>query len=460
MCVEESVHVIFDERSTMSKEDVLFSNTSAEEHAVSEQEQVQETGSSDTTNREETETQVNSDERVDTDENQSDVNEEQERSTPILKEYKYQGSHPLENLLTDLSSGITTRSRMKNHYAHSAFLSMVEPKKISEALQDVDWIIAMEEELHQFEMSKVWHLVPKPSNRTIIGTKWVFRNKLDEHGTIIRNKARLIVQGYNQEEGIYYDETFAPVARIEAIRLVIAFSSHMEFTLYQMDVKSAFLNGLLQEEVFVKQPPGFENNDFPDHVYKLDKALYGLKQAPRAWYDRLSKFLSSHGYSRGKIDNTLFFKNKENGFLIVQIYVDDIIFGATNKSLTKEFANLMSNEFEMSMMGELNYFLGLQIKQTPGGTWIHQQKYVKELLKRFKMDDAKPIDTPIAPATKLDLEGTGSTIEQKLYRGMIGSLLYLTASRPDIVFSVDYVLAFKLILKNHIFKQSREFSDI
>ena len=145
----------------------------------------------------------------------------------------------------------------------------------------------MEEELHQFERSKVWHLVPKPSNRTIIGTKWVFRNKLDEHGTIIRNKARLVVQGYNQEEGIDYDENFAPVARIEAIRLLIAFASHMEFTLYQMDVKSAFLNGLLQEEVFVKQPPGFENNDFPDHVYKLDKALYGLKQAPRAWYDRL-----------------------------------------------------------------------------------------------------------------------------------------------------------------------------
>ena len=271
----------------------------------------------------------------------------------------------------------------------------------------------------------------------------MFRNKLDEHGTIIRNKARLVVQGYNQEEGIDYDETFAPVARIEAIRLLIAFASHMEFTLYQMDVKSVFLNGLLQEEVFVKQPPCFENNVFPDQVYKLDKALYGLKQAPRAWYDRLSKFLLSHGYSRGKIDNTLFFKNKEKGLLIVQIYVDDIIFGATNKSLTKEFAILMSNEFEMSMMGELNYFLGLQIKQTPGGTWIHQQKYVKELLKRFKMDDAKPIDTPIAPATKLDLEGTSSAVEQKLYRGMIGSLLYLNASRPDIVFSVGLCARFQ-----------------
>ncbi|XP_015084294.1 uncharacterized protein LOC107027723 [Solanum pennellii] len=135
---------------------------------------------------------------------------------------------------------------------------MVEPKKIGEALQDKDWIIAMEEELNQFERIEVWHLVPKPANRTIIGTKWMFRNKLDEHGTVTRNKARLVVQGYNQEEGIDYDETFAPVSRLEAIRLLIAFTSHMEFTLYQMDVKSAFLNGLLKEEVFVKQPPALK----------------------------------------------------------------------------------------------------------------------------------------------------------------------------------------------------------
>ena len=146
----------------------------------------------------------------------------------------------------------------------------------------------MQEELHQFERNKVWHLVPQPENRTIIGTKWVFRNKLDEFGTVTRNKARLVVQGYNQEEGIDYEETFAPVARIEAIRILVAFAAHMEIKLYQMDVKSAFLNGYLKEEVYVKQPPGFENNEFPNHVFKLDKALYGLKQARKAWYKRLS----------------------------------------------------------------------------------------------------------------------------------------------------------------------------
>ncbi|WMV09939.1 hypothetical protein MTR67_003324 [Solanum verrucosum] len=188
-----------------------------------------------------------------------------------VKSYKYQGLHPIDNVLTDLTSGITTRSGLKNLCAFQAFVSMVEPKKVNEALLDEDWIQAMQEELNQFKRSKAWHFVPSLEGRTMIGTKWVYRNKLDENGTVIRNKARLVVQGIN------YDETFASVARLEAIRLLIAFVIFKEFT-----CESAFLNGYLKEEIYVKQPPGFENPEFPDHVYKLDKALYGLKQAPRA----------------------------------------------------------------------------------------------------------------------------------------------------------------------------------
>ena len=146
----------------------------------------------------------------------------------------------------------------------------------------------MQDELNQFEKNKVWHLGPRPSDRSIIGTRWVFRNKLDEYGTLVRNKARLVVKGYNQQEGIDYNETFAPVARLEAIRLLIAYAAHKKIKLFQMDVKTAFLNGYLQEEVFVEQTPGFEDFKQPNHVYKLEKALYGLKQALRAWYDRLS----------------------------------------------------------------------------------------------------------------------------------------------------------------------------
>ncbi|KAI3673186.1 hypothetical protein L6452_39302 [Arctium lappa] len=183
-----------------------------------------------------------------------------------------------------------------------------EPKKTDDSLRDPNWVNAMQEELTEFTCNKVWNLVPRSSDKTVIGTKWVFRNKLDEHGTVTRNKARLVAQGYRQEEGIDYDETFAPVARLEAIRLFLAYAVYKNFIVYQMDVKSAFLNGKLNEEVYVEQPPGFYDPKYPNYVYKLDKALYSLKQAPRTWYDTLSSFLISEKFERGKIDNTLFFK--------------------------------------------------------------------------------------------------------------------------------------------------------
>lgn len=185
-----------------------------------------------------------------------------------------------------------------------AFLSQIEPKCVEDALLDDSWIIAMQDELNEFRRNNVWNLVPRPHDRPVIGTKWVFRNKLDEHGTITRNKARLVTKGYCQEEGIDYDETYAPVARLESIRMLLAFACSRDFKLFQMDVKSAFLNGELKEEVYVEQPSGFEDTILHDHVYRLDKDLYGLKQAPRAWYEKLSTFLLSNGFSRGKIDIT------------------------------------------------------------------------------------------------------------------------------------------------------------
>ncbi|XP_070048981.1 uncharacterized mitochondrial protein AtMg00820-like [Nicotiana tomentosiformis] len=208
-----------------------------------------------------------------------------------LSNWKHKSSHPLQNVITPLDSGIQTKSKSRNSLAFLTFLSQIEPKNIKKALKDADWITAMQDELHQFERNSMWHLVPRPADRTVIGTRWVFINKLDEFGNTTRNKARLVVQGYNQEEGIDYDETFSPVARMEDIKILIAFASHMEFKLFQMDVKSAFLNGFLKEEVCVKQPSSFECHEHPEHIFKLDKALYGLKQAPRAWYERLSKFL-------------------------------------------------------------------------------------------------------------------------------------------------------------------------
>ena len=257
-----------------------------------------------------------------------------------------------------------------------------------------------------------------------------------KNGIVIRNKARLVAQGYRQEEGIDYDETFSPVARLEAIRLFLAFALYKKMKVFQMDVKSAFLNGVLNEKVYVSQPPGFEHLKFPDHVYKLDKALYGLKQAPRAWYETLSKFLLGKGFTKGHIDNTLFIKKYGQDTLLIQIYVDDIIFGSSNESLCKEFGQIMQEKFEMSMIGELTFFLGLQVKQTKDGIFINQAKYTRDMIKKFDMQNASSANTPLSTTTKLHADLDGQSVNQTLYRSYIGSLLYVTASRSDIMFSV------------------------
>ncbi|KAJ9565935.1 hypothetical protein OSB04_001901 [Centaurea solstitialis] len=343
--------------------------------------------------------------------------------------------HPIDQVLGNPSSGVKTRRQSGNVCLYVNFISEYKPKEIDDALRDPAWVSAMQEELAEFIRNNVWLLVPWPRKRTIIGSKWIFRNKLDEIGTIIRNKARLVAQGYKQEEGIDYDETFAPVARLEAIRLFLAFAAHMNFKVFQMDIKNAFLNGKLNEEVYVAQPPGFVDPKFPDHVYKLNKALYGLKQAPRAWYDTLSTFLLSKGFVRGKIDSTLFLKKYPKHILLVQIYVDDIIFGSTNPKLCEKFELLMKSEYKMSMMGELTFFLGLQIKQSEKGIFINQGKYVHEMLKKFDLTSCTPMKTPMAPPLTLDKDSKGKPVDVTLYRVMIGSLLYLTASHPDIMYS-------------------------
>ena len=247
----------------------------------------------------------------------------------------------------------------------------------------------MQEEIEQFIRNDVYELVKKPSDGHIVGTKWIFKNNIDENRIVVRNKTRLVAQGYSQIEGVDFEETFAPVARLESIRLFIGMACIMNFTVYQMDVKSAFLNGILSEEVYVHQPKGFEDATNPEYVYKLNKALYGLKQAPRAWYERLTKFLVDKGYIRGSVDKTLFVLKNKTWMLVVQIYVNDIIFRGTSKQLVDGFTRDMTKEFEMSMVGELKYFLGLQIQQTEEGVFISQSTYAKALLKRFQLDHCK-----------------------------------------------------------------------
>ncbi|KAI3714720.1 hypothetical protein L6452_21679 [Arctium lappa] len=248
-------------------------------------------------------------------------------STPLPHEHRWTKDHPLHQVIGDFDKPVQTRSATLNQCMHDSFLSKIEPTRVSEALVDSDWVSAMQEEINQFEALKM----------KMVSSK--------------RNKARLVAKGYRQEEGIDYDETYAPVARIEAIRMFLAYAAHKNFTVFQMDVKTAFLNGILKEEVYVSQPEGFVNPEKSDHVYILDKALYGLKQAPRAWYDVLSKLLVKSDFSKGKVDTTLFIKKEKADIILIQIYVDDIIFGSTNPKFCKNFSNLMVSRFQMSMMG-------------------------------------------------------------------------------------------------------------
>jgi hypothetical protein len=279
----------------------------------------------------------------------------------------------------------------------------------------------MQEELNNFKRNEVWSLVPCPK-QNIVGTKWVFRNKQDEHGVVTRNKARLVAKGYAQVASLEFEETFAPVARLESIRILLAYAAHHSFKLFQMDVKSAFLNGPIKEEVYVEQPPSFEDDRYLDHVYKISKALHGLKQAPRAWYECLRNFLISNAFKVEKADPTLFTKTCNGDLFVWQIYVDDIIFGSTNQKSCEEFSRVMMQKFEMSMMGDLTYFLGFQVKQLKDGTFISQTKYTQDLLKRFGMKDAKPAKTPMGTDRHLDLNKGGKSVDQKAYRSMIGSL--------------------------------------
>nr|KAJ0190081.1 hypothetical protein LSAT_V11C800430260 [Lactuca sativa] len=343
--------------------------------------------------------------------------------------------HLVNRIIGNVHDGVRTRSSILNNFCmYVNFVSMILPDKVHTALQDADWIKAMQEELNQFKRHNVWTLVLRPSGKSITGTHWVYRNKVDKDGIISRNKARLVAQGFTQIESIDYGETFAPVARIEAIRLFLAYASYMNFIVYQMDVKTTFLNGVLEEEVFLNQPPGFVDKDHPDYVYRLDKAVYGLKQAPRAWYETLTSYLLENRYRRGAIDNTLFIKNKGSDMVLVQIYVDDIIFGSPNETLSKEFAEIMSQRFEMSMMGKMTFFLGLEVQQQKTGISICQSKYISDLLVKYSLSDCKPASTPVSKTDMLHADPTGTNVNHSLYRGMIGSLLYLTASRPDIMF--------------------------
>ncbi|GJW07915.1 retrovirus-related pol polyprotein from transposon TNT 1-94 [Tanacetum coccineum] len=322
MKVEESLNVIFDESPLPTKLSPLVDDDVGEEEAIKKNTKV-----------------VNN------------YNEEDESiEVDKIVNIKESKNHPLDQVIGNFNQR-TLRSQAQNHSNFFCFISTIEPKNVNEALKDESWVVAMQEKLNQFIANDVWELVHLPISQSVIGTKWVFRNKLDENGIVSRNKARLVAQGYNQQEGIDYDETYAPVARLESIRILLAIACANDFKLYQMGVKSTFLNGLINEEVYVAQPSGFIDFQKPNYVKKLKKALYGLKKAPKA-----------------------------------------------------------------CMMGELIFFLGLQIKQMEDEIFFNQSKYIKEMLKKFGLEDSKPTKTPMSTEIKLTKEDEADSVDSSKYR--------------------------------------------
>lgn len=271
----------------------------------------------------------------------------------------------------------------------------------------------------------------------------MFRNKIYENAKVARNKTRLVYKGYSQIEGIEFGDTFTLVARIEAIRIFLAFLIYKNFKIYQMDVKTTFLNGYLEEEVYMEQPEGFQCLDKIGHVYKLKKALYGLKKSPITCYARLDNHILTNGFTKGGVDSNLYIKVEGDDVLIVEVYVDDIIFCCTNDDMCDMFSNIMQLEFEMSMLGELSFFLGFMVTQLPKGIFLSQTKYAKEMLKRFHMDECSSVSTPMTIGCKLGKEDDSPCVDQTKYRYMIRSLLYLIASRLGIMHGVCLVAHFQ-----------------
>lgn len=302
----------------------------------------------------------------------------------------------------------------------------------------------MQEEYDALQLNKTWHLVPPSSHINLIDCKWVYRIKKHADGTIDRYKARLVAKGFKQRYGIDYEDTFSPVVKAVTIRTVLAVSVSRGWKLRQLDVKNAFLHGVLEEEVYMKQPPGFENSDAPNYVCRLDKALYGLKQAPRAWFSRLGSKLHALGFIPSKADTSMFLYNREGITIYVLVYVDDLIVTSSSDQAISALLRDLNDNFAIKDLGDLHFFLGIEVKHMRDGLLLTQEKYAKDLLDKVGMRGCKSLPTPLSSTDKLSLmEGMPLGPEgSSPYRSIVGALQYPTLTRPDLSFSVNKVCQF------------------
>jgi len=301
----------------------------------------------------------------------------------------------------------------------------------------------MKEELESIERNGTWELVKLPKGKKAIGVKWVYKVKHKPNGKIAKYKARLVAKGFLQNEGIDYNEVFAPVARLETMRMIVAAASNRGWPLYQMDVKSAFLNDYLEEEVYILQPPCFEKEKHKDKVYWLRKALNGLKQSPRAWNMRIDGVLAKQKFSKCKSEHGVYVRaDCSTNLLLVYLYVDDLLVIGSSEKEIHVFKQLMMAEFEMTDLGKLSHFLGLEFIQVQKGVLMHQSRYAQEVLRKFGMLHCNLSSTPAEPGLKLEKDPEEELVDVTEFRRLIGSLRYLCNSRPNICFAVSLISRF------------------
>jgi len=348
--------------------------------------------------------------------------------------HSQRNQQPADPLLDETLDNPPTRgTRSLEDVYQRSNVALCEPEGYEEAKQSPEWQKAMQEEISLIKKNCTWELVDRPPGKNIIGVKWIFRTKLNADSTINNHKARLVVKGYAQIYGVDYSDTFAPVARMDTIRLLLAVAAQKNWKVFQLDVKSAFLNGILQEEIYVEQPAGFEIQGKEDKVYLLKKALYGLKQAPRAWYGRIDDYLTGVGFQKSLSEATLYVKSINNDVIIISLYVDDLLVTGSNTEQVEHFKLNMMEVFEMTDLGLMSFFLGMEILQGKDEIFICQKKYSMEILKKFHMESCKPTTTPMNQKDKFSKEDGTAKVDEEKFRSLIGCLLYLTATRPDIL---------------------------
>ncbi|KAE8706377.1 hypothetical protein F3Y22_tig00110393pilonHSYRG00025 [Hibiscus syriacus] len=332
----------------------------------------------------------------------------------------------------------STRIRRPNpKYANAAIIEEVtEPETFEEASQSSEWMTAMKEEIDALQQNQTWDLVLKIKDVKLISCKWVYKIKRRPDGSIERYKARLVARGFSQQYELDYDEIFSPVAKLTTVRVLLALATNKDWNLWQMDVKNSFLHGKLDREIYMTQPMGFQSQDHPEYVCKIRKALYGLKRAPRAWYGKIAKFLTKSGYSVTPADSSLFVKANEGKLAIVLVYVDDLIITGDDEAEILQTKENLSVRFQMKELGQLKHFIGLEVDHTHEGIFLCQHKYAKDLLKRFGMLKCKSTSTPMEPNVKICSHEGKDLEDATMYRQLVGSLIYLTLTRPDISYAV------------------------